>query len=150
MLAAKRSSSSSFFTTAVGFFAVVRSMCATLFGTTTALVDCSFFFFGGGDGDRLESLELAASLLDGLGWRFLVDAAAGDFLLVLLLSGIGEDFRLVDRGFRAGGLGDLLELLPLELDLLTERARLVFLPLGLTSFFICLACFKIAITWPIL
>lgn len=150
MLAAKRSSSSSFCTTAVGFFAVVRSMCATLFGTTTALVDCSFFFFGGGDGDRLESLELAASLLDGLGWRFLVDAAAGDFLLVLLLSGIGEDFRLVDRDFRAGGLGDLLELLPLELDLLTERARLVFLPLGFTSFFICLACFKIAITWPIL
>jgi len=143
ILAARRSSSSSFCTIAVGFFAVVRSMCGILLGTTV-----SFFFLGGGEGDLLESLELAASLLDdGLGWRFLAVVAAGDFLLVLFLSGIGEDLRLVDRDFRGGGLGDLLELRPLELDLLlTERARLVFLPpLGLTLF-ISFACFKIAIT----
>ena len=100
ILAARRSSSSSFCTIAVGFFAVVRSMCGILLGTTV-----SFFFFGGGEGDLLESLELAASLLDdGLGWRFLAVVAAGDFLLVLFLSGIGEDLRLVDRDFRGGGM----------------------------------------------
>lgn len=63
----------------MGFFAVVRSMCATLCTVFGAVV--SFFFLGGGDGDLLESLELAASLLeDGLGCRFRVEEAAGDFL----------------------------------------------------------------------
>jgi hypothetical protein len=55
-------------------------MCATLF--TVFGAEVPFFFLGGGDGDLLESLELAASLLeeDGLGCRLRVEAAAGDFL----------------------------------------------------------------------